>query len=65
MNKRKLKTILNLYRDGASRNLCVQNILALSKTYFEASIWIDKFYKEIEYYGITPAGTQPANMADN
>jgi hypothetical protein len=47
MNKRKFKTILNLYRDGASRTLCVQNILALSKTYFEASIWIEKFYDKL------------------
>jgi hypothetical protein len=47
MNKKQFNRITNLYRDGVTDNICITSIIEMSKSDFEASIFISRFYNEM------------------
>lgn len=53
MNKKQFQRVVNLYRDGVSARVCVENILGMCPVQTDASIWIDKFYHKIVINSIT------------
>ena len=47
MNKKQFNRITNLYRDGVSEQVCITSIIEMSKSDFEASTFISRFYNEM------------------